>query len=174
VRMRGVFANPTGILKPSLFVRIRLPIGVPHQMLLIPAEAVTSDQGRKKIYVLRENEKSTKTGKMVKYISVKLGQTLNGLNTIIRDKVEDDPNDPDQLKSYDRVIVSGIQQVKPGDTVEVKEEKKLEAPVSSLTKVLKEDRPAVDPNKPAVAAPALKDMQRVGGKAQQGGKGHKK
>ncbi|MHB1421924.1 MAG: efflux RND transporter periplasmic adaptor subunit [Gemmataceae bacterium] len=174
VRMRGVFANSSGVLKSGLFVRIRLPIGVPHKMLLIPAEAVSSDQGRKKIYVLRENEKSTKVGKTVKYVSVKLGQSLDGLSAIVRDKAEDDPNDPDQLKSYDRVIVSGIQQVKPGDVVEVKEERKLEVPVSSLTKVLKEDRPAVDPSKPAAAAPDLKDMPRVGsGKQQHEGKGRR-
>jgi multidrug efflux system membrane fusion protein len=172
VRMRGLFGNPSGVLKSGLFVRIRLPIGAPRKMLLIPAEAVTNDQSRKKIYVLRENDRSSNVGKTVKYLSVKLGQSLDGMYAIVRDK-EDDPNDPEQLKSYDRVVVNGIQQVRPGGEVEVKEEVKREAPVSSLTKILKEDHRAVDPSKPAAAAPDLKDMQRLGGESRGRGKGRR-
>ncbi|MGH7222356.1 MAG: efflux RND transporter periplasmic adaptor subunit, partial [Gemmataceae bacterium] len=53
VRMRGVFANPNYILKSGLFVRIRLPLGVPYRTLMIPDEALLSDQGRKYVYVIK-------------------------------------------------------------------------------------------------------------------------
>src|SRR5437899_3024747 len=46
IRMRGVFENPAGLLKSGLFVRIRLPIGSPYKTLVLPAEALQSDQGR--------------------------------------------------------------------------------------------------------------------------------
>jgi len=55
IRMRAVFSNPGGALRAGLFVRIRLPIGAPYQALLIPDEAVLSDQGRKYVYI--DNEK---------------------------------------------------------------------------------------------------------------------
>ena len=54
VRMRGVFPNDAKVLKPGLFVRIRLPIGTPYQSLLIPDEAVLSDQGRKYVFVVEK------------------------------------------------------------------------------------------------------------------------
>ena len=57
ILVRGVFANPKSkgghrLLSPGLFVRIRLPIGVPHRALLVIDRAVASDQGRKYVYVL--------------------------------------------------------------------------------------------------------------------------
>src|SRR5262249_42616921 len=54
IRMRGVFDNPKAYLKSGLFVRIRLPIGSPYQALLIPDEALLSDQGRKYLYVVND------------------------------------------------------------------------------------------------------------------------
>ncbi|HZV07129.1 MAG TPA: efflux RND transporter periplasmic adaptor subunit [Gemmataceae bacterium] len=170
VRMRGVFANPTGVLKSGLFVRVRLPKGVPHKMLLIPDEAVLSDQGRKYIYVLRKGKDSSETGNVAKYLSVTLGQSIGGLRAIVRkagEKEEDDPNNPEQLKSYDRVIISGMQRVRPNAAVEIKEEQKREAPKSSLTKVLQDDRaetasqPHGERGKEGAAAPNLKNMQRL-------------
>ncbi len=164
VRMRGVFKNPNGVLKSGLFVRIRLPKGTPQKMLLIPAESVLSDQGRKYVYVLRKNKDSSEVGETVKYLNVKLGQSLNGLQAIIRenDEKEDDPNKPDQLKSYDKVIVSGMQRVRPNAVVQIKEEQKREAPQSSLTNILRENRDTTAAPKSSPPAPSLKEIQRLG------------
>lgn len=54
---RGVFANPqppggVRLLSPGMFVRIRLPIGLPHSSLLVIDRAIGSDQGLKFVYVL--------------------------------------------------------------------------------------------------------------------------
>jgi RND family efflux transporter MFP subunit len=164
VRMRGVFANPNGIHKAGLFVRIRLPKGTPQKMLLVPDEAVLSDQGRKYIYVLRKSKDSSEEGTVAKYLAVKLGQSVGGLRAVLRngeEKEEDDPKNPEQLKSYDKVIVSGMQRVRPNAVVEVKDEQAREAPKSALTEVLRENRTAVDSNKTSQKAPALKEMPRV-------------
>ena len=47
IRLRGEFANPNRTLKAGLFVRIRLPVGKPYPAVLIPDEALQSDQGQK-------------------------------------------------------------------------------------------------------------------------------
>jgi multidrug efflux system membrane fusion protein len=45
-------SNTTRILSPGLFVRIRLPIGEPHEAFLVIDRAIQSDQGLKFVYVL--------------------------------------------------------------------------------------------------------------------------
>src|SRR5262249_48404746 len=83
VRMRGVFPNPRGNLKPGLFARIRLPVGQPYKALLVPDEALQSDQGRKFVYVLNgKNE--------VVYRKVQLGQALQGLRVLKEGVAEGD------------------------------------------------------------------------------------
>ena len=61
LRLRGVFPNPkraasaVRILSPGMFVRIRVPIGDPHQSLLISEQALGSDQA-KQIRLRRQPE----------------------------------------------------------------------------------------------------------------------
>jgi membrane fusion protein, multidrug efflux system len=60
ISIRGMFANPlpehgTRLLVPGMFVRIRLPIGAPHQAQLIIDRAIGSDQGLKFVYVVDSN-----------------------------------------------------------------------------------------------------------------------
>src|SRR5262249_53220164 len=52
VRMRGVFENADRLLKPGLFVRIRLPVGPWYEAPLIPDEALISEQARKCVYLV--------------------------------------------------------------------------------------------------------------------------
>jgi len=106
IRMRGVFDNPRNILKAGLFVRIRLPIGNPYRALLISDEALQSDQGRKFLYVVNSEDK-------VEYRAVKFGQLIKGLRVI-----------KEGLKDGDRVIISGMQRVRP----QVKVNAELQAP----------------------------------------------
>src|SRR5262249_21976186 len=50
LRERGVFDNPevngTLLLSPGMFVRVKLPIGKPHDAVLISERALGSDQGQ--------------------------------------------------------------------------------------------------------------------------------
>jgi RND family efflux transporter MFP subunit len=127
IRMRGVFENTTGILKPGLFVRIRLPIGTPYKAFVIPDEAVQSDQGRKYVYVVAKDD-------TVVYRPVTLGQEMQKLRVI-----------KEGLAEGERVIKRGMQRVKPNVKVEVKMEPPPTAPESPLSKLLADYHPTPVP-----------------------------
>ena len=101
ITMRGVFPNPklpggVRLLSPGMFVRIRLPIGQPHPALLITDRAIGSDQGMKYVYVVDAENKA-------QYSRVKTGMLQdNGLRVIT-----------EGLKPDDRVVIGGLQQVRP-------------------------------------------------------------
>lgn len=119
IRMRAVFPNPGGALRAGLFVRIRLPIGAPYQALMIPDEAVLSDQGRKYVYI--DNEKGE-----VAYRTVTLGQEIQRQRVI-----------KSGLTKEDRVIVDGLQRVRPGIPVSAELRPSAKPPESPLSKLLK-------------------------------------
>src|SRR5438128_1835357 len=54
LRVRGVFPNKDEALAPGYFARVRVPIGFPHQALLVSDRALDTDQGQKIVYVVNE------------------------------------------------------------------------------------------------------------------------
>ena len=52
LRVRAVFDNRDRLLSAGMFVRVRLPTGAPHPALLVPEQALGTDQGQKFLYVL--------------------------------------------------------------------------------------------------------------------------
>ena len=102
IRWRGVFPNKQEHLLPGLFARVHLPIGRSHECLLVTDRALDTDQGQKVLYVV--NDKNAVVSR-----PVRLGALHDGLREIT-----------DGLKSGERVIVNGLQQVRPGITVEPK------------------------------------------------------
>lgn len=118
IRMRGVFENAAGSLKSGLFVRIRLPIGNPYKTLVVPAEALQSDQGRNFVYVVDQKN-------VVQYRPVTVGQELQGLRVI-----------KEGLTEGERVIVKGMQRVRPDTEVEVKIQPPPVPPESPLVRLL--------------------------------------
>jgi multidrug efflux system membrane fusion protein len=118
IRMRGVFDNRNGFLKAGLFVRIRLPIGRPYQANLIPDEALLSDQGKKYVYVVDDNNE-------VVYRPVTPGQEIQTLRVI-----------KTGLSKGERVIVSGMQRVRAKSKVEVKVQPPHKPPESTLGQLL--------------------------------------
>ena len=127
LQVRGIFENPLPangtrrILMPGLFVRIRFPVGQPHKSLLVTQAAIGTDQGKK--FLLVVNEKN-----IVEYRPVELGpQQPGGMQVIepvpivhgekgIRLAREGEASQP-SLKATDRVIVRGLQRVRPGELV---------------------------------------------------------
>jgi RND family efflux transporter MFP subunit len=108
LRVRGVIENPvvkgknSRMLSPGLFARVRLPLGEPHRALLVTERAIDTDQGQKILYLVNaKNEVDSR--------SVRLGAIHDGLRAI-----------EDGLKPGERVIVVGLQQVRPGAVVEPK------------------------------------------------------
>jgi RND family efflux transporter MFP subunit len=102
LRFRGVFPNKDESLAPGYFARVRLPIGPPHRALLVSDRALDTDQGQKILYVVNNNYEVVSR-------PVRLGALHDGLRAI-----------EDGLKPGERVIVNGLQLVRPGIKVEPK------------------------------------------------------
>jgi RND family efflux transporter MFP subunit len=103
LRLRARFDNPHGLLTPGLFVRIRVLIGKPHDVTLIPEEALGTDQGRKFVYVVDAEDKA-------QYRPIKVGKLHDGLRVITGG-----------LKENERVVIDGLQRVRPGAPVTPKD-----------------------------------------------------
>jgi RND family efflux transporter MFP subunit len=102
LRVRGVFRNKDEALTPGLFARVRVPIGQAHKALLVTDRAIDTDQGEKVVYIV--NEKNEVVSR-----PVRPGALHDGLREIT-----------EGLKPGEQVIVSGLQQVRPGITVKPK------------------------------------------------------
>ena len=118
IRLRAVFPNEDGSLLAGMFGRIRVPISAPHSALLVRDSAVGTKQGQK--YVLVVNDQNE-----VDYRPVDVGQAENGLRQVLpnRQIADTDANGKPivrqvaALRSTDRVIVNGLQRVRPGAAV---------------------------------------------------------
>jgi RND family efflux transporter MFP subunit len=102
LRVRAVFSNKDEFLTPGLFARVRIPIGQPHEAMLVTDRAIDTDQGQKIVYVVDQDNK-------VDARPVRLGAAHDGLRTIEAG-----------LSPSDLVIVNGLQRVRPGVTVDPK------------------------------------------------------
>ena len=99
VQIRAVFDNPTTLLTPGLFARVRIPSSGRYQALLIPDEAVNTDQNER--YLL-----TVGTDNVAQRQTVKLGALFGSLRSIT-----------EGLKPGEWVIVSGMQSALPGAKV---------------------------------------------------------
>ena len=102
LRLRAEVENPRKLLAPGMFVRVKVPIGIPHDAVLVQEEALGSDQGQRFVYVLDDDNK-------VQYRRIKAGRLNSGLRIV-----------NEGLQTSDRVVVSGLQRVRPGVTVRPK------------------------------------------------------
>jgi len=93
------FPNPDALLRPGQFGRVRLAASVAENALLVPQKAVTEMQSAKIVYVVGEGNK-------VALRSVSLGERV-GQDYIITDG----------LKAGERIVVEGLQKVRPGAIV---------------------------------------------------------
>jgi RND family efflux transporter MFP subunit len=110
ISLRAVLANKDDLLRPGLFIRIRLSLGAPYQALLVPPEAVLAEDGKKMVYVV--NDKG-----VIESRTVALGHTQDGLRIVTSG-----------LKAEDRVVVGRQQRLRPGMTVQPVENGKPEPP----------------------------------------------
>jgi len=77
IQIRGVVPNPRGNLVPGSRVQIRLPIGKPHPVLLVPDTAILTDQDKR--YVLTIDDKN-----VVQRRDVDPGKLLDDGNRVVR------------------------------------------------------------------------------------------
>lgn len=103
IRARAKFANEDGALVPGMFVSVKLSSSYEFNGILIPERAVSSDQSKKFVYVVDQDNK-------VVYRELELGQQTNGQRIVIAG-----------LKIGDKVIVDGLQHVRPGSLVDAQD-----------------------------------------------------
>jgi RND family efflux transporter MFP subunit len=109
VRVRGVFENPESApgsqkreMTPGMFARVRVPLGEPQPSLLVAERAIGTSQARKFVYLVNEkNEVVDRT--------VTLGPMDGGLRVVA-----------EGLKGGEKVIIDGLQRVRPGAEVQPK------------------------------------------------------
>jgi len=114
--VRGLFANPDRKIIPGLFVRVRMPIGVHKNSILVPEAAMAADQAGR--FVLVVNSKN-----VVERRNITIG-SKQGTLVVVKSG----------LKPNERVVVAGIQRARPGSKV-VPEETTISGADSNTTSV---------------------------------------
>jgi membrane fusion protein, multidrug efflux system len=99
IRVRAVFANDDGQLIPGQFARLRM--GQPQQqsLVMVDERAIGTDQDKKFVMVVGADNRAA-------YRSVTLGGAVDGLRVITSG-----------LGSGDRIVINGLQRVRPGALV---------------------------------------------------------
>ncbi|MBC8722031.1 efflux RND transporter periplasmic adaptor subunit [Paraburkholderia sp. 31.1] len=99
IRVRAKFDNADGALIPGLYARLKVGGSAPHPALLIDDAAVGTDQDKKFVLVVDQ-------GNHVVYRGITTGSMQGNLRVV-----------KDGLKPGDRIVVNGVQRVRPGDMV---------------------------------------------------------
>ncbi len=100
IKVRGVFPNTNSMLTGGLFVRIRIPVSEAYRGVLIPEQAIGTDQNIKFAYVVGSDNIPQRR-------NLVLG-AQRGAMRVVKSGVE-----PNQ-----KVIYRGLQRVRPGKAVE--------------------------------------------------------
>lgn len=103
IRVRAVFDNKDGSLIPGQFARLRMGEAKAGSALLINERAVGTDQDKRYVMVVGADSKAV-------WREVKLGASVNGLRVV-----------SDGLKAGERIVVNGLQRVRPGMTLAPRE-----------------------------------------------------
>jgi multidrug efflux system membrane fusion protein len=99
VRVRAVFDNPDGRLMPGQFVRLRMASTKAAPLLAVNERAIGTDQNKKFVMVVDK-------GNVAAYREVALGASVEGLRVVTSG-----------LSAGERIIVNGLQRVRPGAVV---------------------------------------------------------
>ncbi|KQS61202.1 RND transporter MFP subunit [Rhizobium sp. Leaf371] len=107
VRVRAVFGNPGGRLLPGQFVRIRMGDPAPENHLMISEKAVGTDQDKKFVFVVDPQN-------TIAYRQIELGSAVDGQRIVEKG-----------LSAGDRIVVNGLQRIRPGALVDPQSEAKV-------------------------------------------------
>ena len=100
IRVRAVFDNPGNRLIPGQFVRIRMGEPKAEKRLMVSEKALGTDQDKK--YVFLVDAQNT-----IAYRQVQLGASVDGMRIVEKG-----------LAAGDRIVVNGLQRVRPGVVVD--------------------------------------------------------
>lgn len=102
MRGRAVFPNPDFAITPGLFGRISIAGSRPYKGVLVPDEALGTDQDRRIVYVVgTDNKVATKV--------VRPGPRIDGYRVI-----------REGLKGDETIVINGLMRVRPGIEVQPK------------------------------------------------------
>ncbi|EPZ17454.1 hypothetical protein M622_01405 [Thauera terpenica 58Eu] len=104
VTLRAKFPNPKGDLLPGMYVRARLPQGVRSEAILVPHAALMRDARGKALVMVVDAENK------VQARPVQVVQSLDSQWVVT-----------DGLQPGERIIVEGLQKVRPGASVQAEE-----------------------------------------------------
>lgn len=96
IRAHAVVSNPNGFLTPGLFGRARLLGSGAYRAVLVPDEAIITDQTRKLVYVVGKDGK-------VAPRPVVTGPPVEGLRVV-----------REGIATTDRVVINGLTRLQPG------------------------------------------------------------
>jgi RND family efflux transporter MFP subunit len=99
IRARAVFPNPKGTFTPGMFGRVEVAAGPPAEALLVPDAAIGTEQVRKFVLVVDDQNIA-----QAKYVT--LGPLIDGLRVVATG-----------LEPSDRVVVNGLMRTRPGSRV---------------------------------------------------------
>jgi RND family efflux transporter MFP subunit len=119
IQVRGMLPNAKRILEAGMRARVRIPISDPRKSLLITERAVGTDQGRKFVYVVNDQNVAERR-------DVTLGRVTDGLQVVQAG-----------VKPEDWIIVNGIQRVRDGAKVDPKRVAMPGAPAEPTNQVSK-------------------------------------
>ncbi len=109
-----MFENKDGALTPGMFADIRLGSPSKEDVLVVSDRAVGTNQDKKFVYTVNSDN-------VVEYREVKLGRTVQGGRVVLAG-----------LEAGDRVIVNGVQRVRPNVTVAAKSEDAIQTVSSAI------------------------------------------
>jgi membrane fusion protein, multidrug efflux system len=101
VSARAIFENPEYVLAPGQFVRVRVPVRLLRDVLLIPQDAVRHGRTGTQVFVVEED--------VVHARNVRLGPIVEGERTIL-----------EGLAAQDQVVVSGLAAMRDGLAVAIR------------------------------------------------------
>jgi multidrug efflux system membrane fusion protein len=121
IRIKARIDNPKPpsgqrLLTAGMYAHLRIPIGDPVKSMLVPDSALGSDQGIKYLYLVGSDNKAFR-------MDATIG-VLDGEERVILAVQTPGEKESRALSTSDRVIIRGLQRVRPGMVVEPKAETK--------------------------------------------------
>ncbi len=100
LRVRAIVDNPTGELTPGLYAKVHVGGSAAQNAILVDDRAIGTDQDKKFVMVIDDNNKAN-------YRMITVGPMVNGLRVV-----------NSGLQKGERIVVNGLQRVRPGSIVD--------------------------------------------------------
>ncbi|TWT52969.1 Multidrug efflux pump subunit AcrA precursor [Rubripirellula amarantea] len=94
--LRGVFDNNDGLLKPGMFVRIKVPVSDEYEAVLVPNTSIGTDQATNFVYVINDANE-------IEHRTVILGDRKDKFRVVTSG-----------VQPGESVVVAGMQLIQPG------------------------------------------------------------